>query len=191
MPATAFITPLEAAQFVDPSRAGVSFEEEAVYTALISAICEAMEQYLRRQVVARPVTKAFDGRGSKLRLPHVAPGVLSVTSVEENGAPLTADVDYLVYPEIGHVVRLCGSKTAGTWAPGLQTVKVSFAAGVAADAASVPENLKLCAKIAFKFFAHMGWDDFGKQVQAGAWFKPDRFPPQCLFLMDPYRVVAG
>lgn len=203
MPATAFITAEEAITFSDPDHEMIGAEQSALYTTIVSAVCEVMEEYLRRAVVARSFTAESDGGGGKVFLKHTgSEGVMRVTKIVEKGATLfEAAVDatdestlsgvyHEAYKGAGYVVRISGGASA-TWASGPKAVRITYTAGVAKDVAGVPENLKLCAKIAFRFFRKMGDQNFGKIVQGDSYIRPDKFPIQCLWMMNPYRLPGG
>lgn len=203
MPATAFITPAEAIAFSEPSHEALSAEETEVYAGIVGAVCEVMEEYLRRPVVARSFTAESDGHVGKVFLKHTGDeGALRITKITEKGVTLfeaAADAsdestlsgaNHEAYKEAGYVARISNGHFTN-WAHGPKAVRIAYTAGIAKDAAGVPENLKLCAKIAFRFFRKMGDQNFGKVVQGDSFIRPDKFPIQCLWMMNPYRLPGG
>ncbi len=190
MAATEFISIAEVKAFSDPGNTVTDVSSDAVVTATIGAVCEAVEEYLRRPVVARSLSKRSDGGGRHIFLKHMSPGYLSVTSAVEDGKTLVSGTDYLVYEDEGYVARVSGSAFTD-WAKGPQIVTIIYTAGVAQTVSGVPENVKLAAKIGVKHFLRLGPDDYGSKLESGAWIKPDKFPRQALWLLDAYRLPGG
>lgn len=190
MPTTAFITVNEALSFSDINYDSLGADQIASYTAIVNAVCEDMEQHIGRPVVARQIIQSFDGNGRHLFLRHVEPGYLSVDNVVEDGITLTLGTDYKVYTDTGDIARVSGNAFSG-WKTGPQIITVTYTTGVAQTVDTVPENLKLCAKIAFRFYRLNGDLDFGRRMEGGTFISPDKYPRQCLWLMERYRVPRG
>lgn len=196
-----FITVDEAMSLGEPNHEAPTTEQEAVYSALVSAICTSIEEYLHWPVVARELSAISDGACKSIFLLHQKDDtVLRISKIVEDGATLfeaaqnatddsTLTSDYhACYKGPGYIVRKSGSGLS-TWAAGVQSVVITYTSGLAKTANEVPEDLKLAAKIAFKFYRRMGDADFGKVVEGGSFITPDKFPRQCLWIMDKYRLA--
>lgn len=186
MPATPFLTVSEVKSFQDPTGNVVDTSADGVILATIQAVCEAIEENIRRPVVARGLTLIHDGGVRRLFVRHREPGFIQLDSVTEKGSLLTTD-QYALYADTGIIIRRSGD-VVQDWASGIQSVVIQYTAGVAETAETVPENLKLAAKIAVRHYLKMGPEDYGSKMDSGAWFRPDDFPKASLRLMRPYVV---
>ncbi len=190
MSATPFITIDEVKAWKDPGGSITDVSENTNIELVIDAVCTDMEQYMRRPVVARHLTKVSDGGCTRILLAHQNPGYFSVSSVVEDGTPLTLDTDYKVYTAEGYVARVQGEAFAKfTEKP--QAVTISYEAGVAETVDDVPKLLKMCAIIATRFYLALGPDNFGKRFEGGSVMMTDAFPRQCRWIMDKYRLHTG
>lgn len=185
MAATPFITLEEAKSFLDGGSNSYS-GNDTMLELLLNGVCEAVEEYIRRPVVARSITDTRSGTGAA----HIflRPTIFSVASVSEDGTALES-TGYTFDPEAGYIIRLCAAYTAGTWCKGTRNITITYTAGVAEDVASVPPNIKVAALMAFKFYALSGPVDGGQVIETGSMIKPDSFPRASRFLLDRYVVV--
>lgn len=151
---------------------------------VLDGTCQAIEEYIRRPVVAKELTTYSDGGTESVFL---TPTVFALSSVVENGAHLT-EADYALYPEQGILRRRTGCRP-GRWASGLQAVVVTYTAGVVRPGEEVPANIRIAGLIAAKFYLKSGPEDWGTRLGDGVMIRPERFPRQALWLLDPYRVV--
>lgn len=161
---------------------------ETIYDPLLQLVidgtCQAVEEYIRRPVIARELMTTSDGGSDTVFL---TPTVFAIASVTEGGVALT-ETDYALYPETGILRRRAGSRP-GRWQAGLQSVVVTYTAGLARTAEEVPPNVRIAAMIGCKFLLRNGPEDYGTRLGDGVMIRPDKFPRQSLWLLDPYRVV--
>lgn len=181
-----FITVEDVKQFVDGGLTDSSNDQ--FYNLILAGVCLAVEEHIRRPVIAREITERLDGNGRANLV--LKPTILSVSSIKENDTAL-AETEYLVRKETGFITRLCATYTAGKWCKGTGNVEVVYTAGLAATAAEVPEDVKLAAIIAWKFYYQTGPMDYNARIEGGTMIKPENFPRAARFLLDPYRAVSA
>ena len=95
-------------------------------------------------VVQRPVTHTARG-GAAAVLLHSVP-VASVTSVVVDGSPMVAGTGFVA--DVANGIIYAGSATSrATFAGGIGSVVIAYVAGICDDTDSVPENIKLAARM--------------------------------------------
>lgn len=176
-----WLTPEEAKPFLqihdDP-------HNDVLLQLVLTGTCQAIEEYIRRPVIARELVSYSDGGTDTVFL---TPTVFEISEVTENGIAL-AEADYALYPEQGILRRRAGSRP-GRWTSGLQSVVVRYTAGLVQTVEEVPANVKIAGLIAAKFYMMSGPEDYGTRLGDGVMIRPEKFPRQALWLLDPYRVV--
>lgn len=121
-------------------------------TTLISLIQGEMEgpHGADRPLEAADHTQTFDGATSRsLWLDHTP--VNSVTSVTEDGTALTENDDWLVYPELGRILRISGGYRIRWSTTKPRSIVVTYNGGY--QAAAIPDDLrKACAQAVADMF---------------------------------------
>ena len=161
---------------------------------LINAITVSIDKYLRRPVVAVNYTEKLKGDGTKyLELPMYP--VQSITSMNVlttydrlQSEDLTEDVDYFLDKPSG-MIELDIYNGKLTYFPKIpKGITVNYSAGVAADVASIPDDIKLAAKMLVKFYWSKDIADFSTTFQdTGAIIRPESFPAQVRVILGPYQ----
>lgn len=105
-----------------------------VLTQLIANISARIEAYTGRWFITRPAVDVLDSGGGELLFLHHYPvqGTPTVTDLSTG----LAVIDFTTYQAGGYLYR------QGGWLPGRQRYKVEYTAGMCADTASVPADVK-------------------------------------------------
>lgn len=170
-----------------------STASEAAFPALITAASKFVAHYCSREFYITSYTEAYNGTGNTRLLLRNQP-VLSVSSVSILGTtiPLSGGVNAYGYLFDARGLWLRGAY----WPKTVQGIVVAYSAGLAADAASMPEDLQQCVAIMVnirrKRVAQEDKTSIGMEQQSTS-FVASELTPLVRQILGQYRIplVAG
>jgi len=170
---------------------------------LINAASEAIEKYCNRHFEKAIYTEWYKGHGRQLLLLNQFP-IVSVTSVTIDGSAYTEgeDNDFTIDSEAGMLFRAVGWP-GNRYYGGLtqdpmarrRNIKVVYEAGYVLPKDVSPEtprtlpyDLEQACLLLVHFYYKRDIASFGTTfIENGAILRPDAWPRQVRFLLEPYR----
>lgn len=151
------------------------------------------EQYCSRMLASGTYTEYFSSDGSRTKIPVLAYPITSITNIWVDSERSFGDStkldssDYVADQQGGPFIRLKYT----SFAFGIDNIKVTYAGGIAATTAAVPDDLRLACmmQVAFWFQRRDQLGLTGASVSGGSIsvFSPMTYLPQVKDILNLYR----